>query len=207
MKKIVTGFCVLLLVGCAQQQSIQEPEKQPEVGKEVEVLVVEPSIPEVITPEVKPEVKPLPEVKPVPEKKPKPVPVVTETKDGKLILGAQEWVWFDEVQAHVKVKVDTNSKVSTIGASDLQSFERDGKSWVKFTSGGKSIERPVVRWIKSNGEDNKQPVVKIRTKLGELNEQTEFILIKGSGVMLGENFTRDVAVRDPKRSYVQPKVK
>ncbi len=205
MKKIVTGFCVLLLVGCAQQKSIQEPEKQPEVGKEVPV--VEPSIPEVITPEVKPEIKPLPEVKPVPEKKPKPVPVVTKTKDGKLILGAQEWVWFDEVQAHVKVKVDTNSKVSTIGATDIQNFERDGKSWVKFTSGGKSIESPVVRWTKSNGEDNKQAVIKLRTKLGELNEQTEFILIKGSGVTLGENFTRDVAVRDPKRNYVQPKVK
>jgi hypothetical protein len=201
MKKIVTGFCVLLLVGCAQQQSIQEPEKQPEVP------VVDQSIPEVITPEVKPEVKPLPEVKPVPEKKPKPVPIVTQTKDGKLILGAQEWVWFDEVQAHVKVKVNTNSKVSTIGASDVQNFERDGKSWVKFTSGGKSIERPVVRWTKSNGEDNKQAVINLRTKLGELNEQTEFILIDGSGVTLGENFTRDVAVRDAKRNYVQPKVK
>ncbi|EAS41465.1 hypothetical protein C9J48_25970 [Photobacterium profundum] len=207
MKKIVTGFCVLLLVGCAQQKSIQEPGKQPEVGKEVEVPVVEPSIPEVITPEVKPEIKPLPEVKPVSEKKPKPVPVVTKTKDGKLILGAQEWVWFDEVQTHVKVKINTNSKVSTIGTSDVENFERDGKSWVKFTSGGKSIERPVVRWTKSNGDDNKQAVVKLRTKLGELNEQTEFILIKGSGVTLGENFTRDVAVRDAKRNYVQPKVK
>ncbi|MGF1887651.1 RimK/LysX family protein [Photobacterium profundum] len=206
MKKIVTGFCVLLLVGCAQQKSIQEPGKQPEVGKEVEVPVVEPSIPEV-KPEVKPEIKPLPEVKPVSEKKPKPVPVVTKTKDGKLILGAQEWVWFDEVQTHVKVKINTNSKVSTIGTSDVENFERDGKSWVKFTSGGKSIERPVVRWTKSNGDDNKQAVVKLRTKLGELNEQTEFILIKGSGVTLGENFTRDVAVRDAKRNYVQPKVK
>lgn len=193
-------MCVATCWLCAAK-SIQEPEKQPEVGKEVPV--VEPSIPEVITPEV----KPLPEVKPVPEKKPKPVPVVTKTKDGKLILGAQEWVWFDEVQAHVKVKVNTNSKVSTIGASDVQNFERDGKSWVKFTSGGKSIERPVVRWTKSNGEDNKQAVINLRTKLGELNEQTEFILINGSGVTLGENFTRDVAVRDPKRNYVQPKVK
>ncbi|PSW05389.1 RimK/LysX family protein [Photobacterium lipolyticum] len=210
MKRITVGFCALLLFGCAQQQGTEEPETKPDVGQEVEIKPVEPTVQVTTVPEVKTESKPelKPEVKqePQPEVKPKPKPVVTKTSDGKLILGAEEWVWLVSVKKHVKVKIDTESKLSTIGVSDVQEFERDSKDWVKFTASGKSLEMPVERWIKNNGGE-RQAVVKLRIKLGELNELTEFVLKNGTGIVLGENFIRDVAVFDGKRKYIQPKVK
>jgi len=204
MKKIAAGFCALLLFGCAQQQGIEEPETKPDAAQEVDIKPVDPTVPETTVPEVKTE--PKPELKPEPKPEPKPIPVVTKTSDGKLILGAEEWVWLAPVKQHVKVKVDPGSKLSTIGVSDVQEFERDSKDWVKFTASGKSLEMPVERWIKNNGGKH-QAVVKLRIKLGELNELTEFVLKNGTGIVLGENFIRDVAVFDGKRKYVQPKVK
>ncbi|MGF1692432.1 RimK/LysX family protein [Photobacterium kagoshimensis] len=204
MKKVAVGLFALLLAGCAQQQAIQEPVKPvPETEKPAEVKPTDPVQPEVapeIKPEVKPEVKPTPEIKP----KPKPKPVTT-TKDGKLILGSQEIVWLGAAKTHVKVKVDSKVKMSTIGVSDIQEFERDGKDWVKIKAGKEEVELPVERWVKSNKE--RLPIVKVRTRLADLNERTEFMLVKGNGVVLGENFIQDVAVIDANRKFVQPKSK
>ncbi|MGF1788279.1 RimK/LysX family protein [Photobacterium swingsii] len=207
MKKVAVGLFAILLAGCAQQQAIQEPVKPiPETEKPADVKPTDPELKPEITPEIKPEAKPdvKPEVKPEPKPKPKPKPVTT-TKDGKLILGAQEFVWLGAAKAHVKVTVDSQAKMSTIGVSDIQEFERDGKDWVKIKAGKEEVELPVERWVKSNKE--RLPVVKVRTRLADLNEQTEFMLVKGKGVVLGENFTRDVAVIDAKRKFVQPKSK
>ncbi|OAN11540.1 hypothetical protein A3K86_21680 [Photobacterium jeanii] len=207
MKKIAVGLLVMLLAGCAQQQAVTPVEPEPE--KTPEVKPVEPTQPEV-TPEVKPEKKPdvKPEVKPTPEKpkpKPKPKPVTT-TKEGKLILGSQELIWLSAAKTHVKAKVDGNLKMSTIGVTEIQEFERDGKDWVKVKAGDELVELPVERWVKHNKV--RQPVVKVRTQLADLNEQTEFVLVQGvKGVTLGENFIRDVAVLDAKRKFVQPKSK
>ncbi|WP_299012956.1 RimK/LysX family protein [uncultured Photobacterium sp.] len=202
MRTVAACFIALLLVGCAQQIS-REPEPVPEPEVSGEVKPVEPVV---IVPE--PEVKPVPEVTPKPEPKPKPVPVVTKTKDGKLILGAEEWVWLAPAKKHVRVKVDSGVKLSTIGVSDVQEFERDGNDWVKFKAGGQPVELPVERWLKSkNGSKERKAVVKLRAKLGELNELTEFALTAGKGIVLGINFIRDVAIVDGNRKYVQPKVK
>lgn len=206
MKRNAAVFCALLLFGCAQQQGPQEPEAKPDVGQEVEIKPVEPTVPETTVPEVETESKPeaKPKVEPEPEITPKPLPVVSKTSDGKLILGTEEWVWLDPVKKHVKVKIDPGSKLSTIGVSDLQEFERDGNDWVKFIASGKSLEMPVEYWIKNNGSE-REAVIKLRIKLVELNELTEFVLKKGTGIVLGENFIRDVAVFDGERKYVQPK--
>lgn len=205
MKKVAVGLFAILLAGCAQQQAIQEPvEPVPETEKPAEVKPTDPELKPEVKPEIKPEVKP--EVKPKPETKPKPKPKpVTATKDGKLILGSQEIVWLGAAKTHVKARVDTSVKVSTIGVSNIQEFERDGKDWVKIKAGQEEVELPVERWVKSNKE--RLPIVKIRTRLGDLNERTEFMLVNGAGVVLGENFIRDVAVIDANRKFVQPKSK
>jgi hypothetical protein len=211
MRIIAACIAAVLLAGCAQQQVSRgpEPKPKPEVGgeaKPVEPIVSEPVIAPVSQPEpaVKPEIKP----EPKPEPKPKPAPVVTKTQDGKLILGAEEWVWLDSAKQHVRVKVDSDVKLSTIGVTDVQEFERDGNDWIKFKTSGHSVELPVERWLKGkNGSKERQAVVKLRAKLGELNELTEFALTAGKGIVLGINFIRDVAIVDGTRKYVQPKAK
>ena len=207
MKRYAAGLTALLLVGCAQQVTREpEPPLEPEVAGKVKpeepVVVVEP-LPELVIPEPRP--IPEPEVKPEP--KPKPAPV-TKTQDGKLILGSEEWVWLAPAKKHIRVKVDSGVELSTLGASNIQPFERDGNEWVKFEAVGKQVELPVERWLKgSNGSKERQAVVKLRAKLGELNELTEFALTAGKGVVLGINFIRDVAIVDGRRKYVQPKSK
>ena len=207
MKKVSALLLFLLLSGCAQQTTqVTEPTPEPEIGgtpdPETPPVVVEPEVPvepETPTPEVIPE--PTPESKPI-----EPVvPVMTKTEDGKLILGAEEWIWLSPANRYVRAQVDSNKKLSTIGVSQVQAFERDGSDWVKFSAGGNSVELPVERWLKSKSDDTRQAVVKLRAKLGELNELTEFALTAGKGIILGGNFIKDVAVVDGSRKYVQPK--
>jgi len=207
MRTITACFAALLFVGCAQQVTREpEPALEPEIGGEVKPI--DPIVPDIADPEVQPIPRPEPEVIQEPEPKPKPVPVVTKTQDGKLILGAEEWIWLDPAQKYVRVKVDSGVKISTLGVSNIQEFERDGNDWIKFKASGESVELPVERWLKGkNGSKDRQAVVKLRAKLGELNELTEFALTAGKGIVLGINFIRDVAIVDGNRKYVQPKSK
>lgn len=204
-------IALLMLAGCAQQSGQQtEPTPEPEIGggnveQPVTPPVVDTGTPVTPDPIPEPEVKPLPEPEVKPE--PKPQPVVTKTDDGKLILGNEEWLWISQAQQHIRAKVDDGKALSSIGVSNLQAFERDGKDWVKFKAGGKDVELPVERWLKSKKSENPQAVVKLRAKLGELNELTEFALSAGKGIVLGVNFIRDVAVVDSSRKFVQPKAK
>ena len=208
MRKFAVYIALLLLAGCAQQPGKQtELTPEPEIGggeveQPVTPPVVEPDIP--VQPEPQPEVKPQPEPEVKPQ--PKPQPVVTKTDDGKLILGSEEWLWLSEARQHIRARVDDGTTISSIGVSNVQAFERDGKDWVKFKAGGREVELPVERWLKSKKNGN-QAVVKLRAKLGELNELTEFALTAGQGIVLGVNFIRDVAVVDSNRKYVQPKAK
>jgi len=208
MRIIAACIAAVLLAGCAQQVTRgPDPKPEPEISGEVkptEPIVTGSEV--VPVPQPEPELKPA--VKPEPKPEPKPTPVVTKTQDGKLILGAEEWVWLDSAKQHVRVKVDSDVKLSTIGVSDIQEFERDGNDWIKFKTSGQSVELPVERWLKNkNGSKERQAVVKLRAKLGELNELTEFALTAGKGIVLGINFIRDVAIVDGSRKYVQPKTK
>lgn len=206
MRTTAAVVIALFLAGCAQQITREpEPTPEPEVSGEVKPI---PPVESVVTVPDTPAVTPVPEVKPQAKPKPKPAPVITKTKDGKLILGAEEWVWLAPAKKHVRVKVDSGAAISTIGVSEVQEFERDGNDWVKFSAGGRLVELPVERWLKSKGESKeRKAVVKLRAKLGELNELTEFALTAGKGIVLGVNFIRDVAIVDGNRKYVQPKSK
>ncbi|MGF1682880.1 RimK/LysX family protein [Photobacterium minamisatsumaniensis] len=206
MKKIAPLFMFLLLSGCAQQTSeVTDTIPEKEIGGTTDPItppvVIEPEVP--VTPDKTPEIipEPKPEIKPVEPIK----PVVTKTDDGKLILGSEEWIWLSPANQYVRARVDSGKKISTIGVSQIQAFERDGRDWVKFNAGGDAIELPVERWLRNKTNDTRQAVVKLRAKLGELNELTEFSLTVGKGIILGGNFIKDVAVVDGQRKYVQPK--
>lgn len=119
------------LIACTSTQTTQEP-VEPESPKVEEPVKVEPEVKPDVDP--KPEVEPKPEAKP--EKKPEPKPKkpvkVTKTPDGMLILGSEEWVYVPEIDQTFKARVDTGATTSSISATDIVPFERDGKDWVKF---------------------------------------------------------------------------
>ncbi|WP_028025145.1 ATP-dependent zinc protease family protein [Enterovibrio calviensis] len=161
-----------------------------------------------------------PEPKVVYVEKEVPVPAAQD----KTILGEQEWVWIDAAGDNFKARVDTGATTSSINATDIQDFERDGKTWVRFNlAHAKSeseedvapvtIEAQVKRWVKirqaSADELERRPVVELRVRLGNLHEKAQFTLADRSQmefpVLLGREFFKDIAVVDVSQSYVHPK--
>ncbi|MGV6806484.1 MAG: retropepsin-like aspartic peptidase RloA3 [bacterium] len=88
-------------------------------------------------------------------------------------------------EATVKVKLDSGALTSSMDAKNIETFKRDGRSWVRFSlaledmkSGEafeKQLELPVKRWVRLRGAggEERRPVVKLRLCIGDqmLNEQ------------------------------------
>lgn len=152
----------------------------------------------------------------------KEVPV--PQKLDKTILGEQEWVWIDSAGANYKARVDTGATTSSLNATDIQEFERDGKTWVRFNLAHTrneegeaeptaTIEAPVTRWVKirqaTTTELERRPVVELRVRLGNLHERAQFTLADRSHmefpVLLGREFFKDIAMVDVSQAYIHPK--
>lgn len=144
----------------------------------------------------------------------------------KMTIGRVEWLWLDFVEGYVKARIDTGAKSSSIHASDVQFFERDGNQWVRFTvvshekisattSAQPQYELPVERTVKIRQASleglDKRPVVKLRIRVGEYEDDVEFTLANRKSmlypVLLGRNFLKDIALVDVSRAFVQKRAK
>lgn len=141
-----------------------------------------------------------------------------KTSDGKLILGSQEWVYVPSIKQNFRARVDTGATTSSISAVGIESFERDGKDWVKFRIEHEGIESeemsvPVERWVKirqsTSDTTHRRPVIMSWIQIGDVKEKTEFTLADRTHLsyplLLGRSFFKDVAVVDVSRKYVQEK--
>ncbi|MBL1416566.1 MAG: ATP-dependent zinc protease [Moritella sp.] len=156
----------------------------------------------------------------------KAAPIVTPVKPqasndytNKIILGQEEWVWFEELQTNFKSRVDTGATTSSLNATEIVKFERDGKDWVKFNLSHKDdnavfpMEAAVVRTIKirqtNAAEALRRYVVSLPIELGDINTETEFTLADRSRmifpILLGRTFLKDIAIVDVAQEYTQPK--
>lgn len=151
---------------------------------------------------------------------PEVVPVQVVDHEGKAVVGRNEWAWFDLLGRNLKARVDTGALTSSLNATDLQPFERDGRRWIRFRvpdedhpDGGDLYETRLVRYVRikqaSAEEMDRRPVVKLMVRVGELADETEFTLNNREDmlypVLLGRSFLRDVAIVDVSRVFVQPK--
>lgn len=140
--------------------------------------------------------------------------------EGKAVLGRNEWVWFELLGRNLKARVDTGALSSSLNATDLRPFERDGQSWIRFRvpdeehpDGGEIYEAPLLRYVRirqaSSEELDRRPVIKLKVRVGELSGDTEFTLTSREDMLypalLGRNFLRDVAIVDVARKFVQKK--
>ncbi len=92
--------------------------------------------------------------------------------ENKIPIGWREWISLPDWGVdYIKVKVDTGARTSSLHVEDVEYFERDGESWVRFTLDpwqksnmdqvrveAKVISRRDVR--SSSGYLEKRPVVK-----------------------------------------------
>ena len=61
-------------------------------------------------------------------------PNIQYAKDpARIIAGWIENVEIESLDAKFKAKLDTGARTSSIHATDIKEFKRDGKKWVKFT--------------------------------------------------------------------------
>ena len=214
----------LLISGCQMAPAVPEvttPPAETTSPPEVAPPVSEPAVPaepvaSTPPPELKePEPEPTPVVCVAPEPK-KPAPSAPPQRPASVlpILGVYEQVTIEPPGTLMKARLDSGSAASQMDAREAREFERDGKPWVKFqvadpgTGQLVEVSRPLIRSVQAKS-GIKHYVVSLRTRLGSIDQFTEFLLADRSGstipVVLGRDFLRDQALIDAARRYtVQP---
>jgi hypothetical protein len=135
--------------------------------------------------------------------------------------GTHGWVEFVELHLdghplRVKAKLDTGAKSSSLDATDITPFERDGQRWVRFRpsrSGADQaplIEQPVARYVRikrHQGPYDRRPVIRLPLCLGDelrtvevnLTDRGRFIY----PLLLGRKALAGLAVVDPARTFMR----
>lgn len=101
--------------------------------------------------------------------------------------GWLEWVVLEPWGLKLKGKLDTGAKTSSLHAVDIEYFQREGKTWVRFKTFDPrrktkvvTIERPLIRNVRikrHKAVDQERPVVALDVCLGDRLITTEFSLI------------------------------
>ncbi|MDB1109268.1 ATP-dependent zinc protease [Pseudomonas extremaustralis] len=111
-----------------------------------------------------------------------------KTFDHLTVVGLREWVALPDLGvAGLRAKIDTGASTSSLHATDIEPFERDGEKWVRFTAHLGSVvqlrhrrcEAPLVtmKTIKSsNGHSQVRYVISTTLALGDRVWRVEFTL-------------------------------
>lgn len=148
-------------------------------------------------------------------------PNVSGNLGGKDLIGAIEWLYMDPPRQHFRARVDSGSETSSLSATDITEFERDGDDWVRFTFQHDStdetvdFELPIKRTVLvrqvSGGESERRFVVELDVRLGDQLQTTEFTLTNRNAgtypIQLGRAFLMDLYVVDVARSYTHERYK
>ncbi|MGR4068225.1 ATP-dependent zinc protease [Halomonas sp. LR3S48] len=148
---------------------------------------------------------------------------LSETLSSKAMVGRSEWIGLPDVGTYLRARVDSGANTSSLSATDITRFERDGEDWVRFKLGlneddvvvdgvrGEWIERPVerrVRVMQAAGSTSR-PVVSLLMTLGPIRETVEFTLNDRTHlnypVLLGRRFLMDIALIDVAENYIHPR--
>ena len=135
-------------------------------------------------------------------------------------LGRSEWIGLPEVGTYLKARIDSGATTSSLSATEITRFERDGENWLRFKLGLNDddavvdsvrdnwIEAPVerrVRIIQASGEESR-PVISLLMTLGPLRETVQFTLNDRTHldhpVLLGRRFLMDITVIDVAEQYL-----
>lgn len=138
------------------------------------------------------------------------------------MIGNCEWCAFPELGIPaVKARVDSGAKTSCLHAFDIEPFERDGNTWVRFevhplqknqrvsfTREAEVIDRRKVK--SSSGEVEKRYVIASRLEIGKFGWPIELTLTNrdsmGYRMLLGREAMRGRVIIDPDESYMLGKV-
>jgi len=134
------------------------------------------------------------------------------------VLGWREWISLDEWGIdHLKAKVDTGARTSSLHAFGLETFDRDGVGWVRFEihpwqrseSNSVVAESRVVdtRPVKSSsGQVEERPIIHTPVTIAGRSIEVELTLTNrdemGFRMLLGRQAVRGRFLVDPGASYL-----
>lgn len=143
---------------------------------------------------------------------------MNEARKARPVIGWREWVALPALGGtRIKAKVDTGARSSALHAFDVEEFDREGETWVRFrvhpvqrdsattvAGEGRLIEHRTVRC--SGGMETRRPVVLTLIELLGETWEIELTLIRrdemGFRMLLGRQAMRGRLVVDAARSYV-----
>ena len=135
-------------------------------------------------------------------------------------VGWREMIALPELTAaRIPAKIDTGARTSSLHATEIERFDRDGHRWVRFqldVGDGKSdsvtceVPRSDRRTItSSNGDSQERLIIKTTLALGEHSFRAEFSLADRSDmkfpILIGRMALRNRFLVDSGRSYLQSK--
>lgn len=125
------------------------------------------------------------------------------------IIGEVEPVYLKDMVSAFSARIDTGAETSSIDATNVKEFERDGKPWVSFdienktTKEKKTFEKKIIRRTtikRQQGGDEKRIVVNMEIKMGNQNFVKEFTLGNREKfkyqILIGRNILNGLAVVD-----------
>lgn len=146
-----------------------------------------------------------------------PVELVIDNGSDKLLVGSVEEIRLTPPGVEIKARIDTGANSSSLNATDLVYFERDGEDWVRFNlivtdEDSYLLEREVRRFVRvysqSDTSGDRRPVVRMRVELGNIRGNFEFNLSDRRHlehpVILGRNLLVDLVVVDVSEEYMNP---
>ncbi|MDQ8190006.1 ATP-dependent zinc protease family protein [Roseibacillus persicicus] len=140
--------------------------------------------------------------------------------EARQILGWKEWVKVGTKAEQMRAKLDSGARTSSLHAEDVEEFERDGRSWVRFSmrdpeeedSKAILIKAPVQRIAKvknTDGTMERRFVVELGFEMGGRHLREEFTLNDRTGmtcpILIGRNALRHLGYVDCSRVDLAPK--
>lgn len=136
----------------------------------------------------------------------------------KVIVGSEEWCAFPDLGIPtIKARVDSGAKTSALHAVNIQSFNKDGESWVKFdinpiqknTKAVIHCQAPLIdkRVVKSSsGFREQRYVIKTEIQFGGASWEVEVTLTNrdsmGFRMLLGREAMSGRVLVDPEQKYL-----
>lgn len=144
---------------------------------------------------------------------------VNPVAEGKMLVGEVEYATVMPGNLRLEARMDSGATTSSMQATNIKSFERDGTRWVRFTTERNdgagvvsplTLELPRARRVRIKGEGDdyeRRPVVAVDVQIGAVKQKIEVSLTDRANyqfaLLIGRNFLRDNAVVDVSRKYVQ----
>lgn len=135
-----------------------------------------------------------------------------------MVVGWREWADLPDLDvAWLKTKVDTGARTSSLHAEEVEYFEQDGLTMVRFVvfprqrsrDKSRTVEAPLLERRKvrsSNGQQEERPVIETTLELGGHRWTIELTLanrdLMGFRMLIGRQGLRGHAMVDPGRSFV-----